>query len=440
MNTLNFNSNLKPFFPNFVLNLFNKMKKLIILSICLTRIIYSQWNIQTTFNPAQSLQAIKFYDANTGYTCAPVYGGSFMEIHKTTNAGVNWVDQNAGYTGTRLMSIFILHPDTVFISGNEGLILRTVNGGTNWVTMYSEPTLQLWGIHFVNSFTGYTCGSNGRIMKTTNAGVNWFNQTSPVPNAFSSIFFLNDNTGFISGSAIALKTTNSGDNWINMNAPFFSGFENFREIYFFNENLGLYVSDAGRIVKTTNSGANWTLMTSGTTESLFGVKFIDALTGYACGNNGAIVRTTDGGNNWTAQTSPIIEILTDVWFTSANTGYISTWSGKVLKTTNGGMVPVTPISTEVPKEFSISQNYPNPFNPTTNIRFSIPQVGNGRDRSVQIILYDVLGNVVETLVNDKISPGTYEVTFNASNYSSGIYYYKLIAGGFTDAKKMVLIK
>jgi len=439
---------MQSFFLNLVSNI-STMNKLIILLVSLSGILYSQWNIQYTFSPAQSLQAIRFYDANTGYTCAPVYGGSTFEIHKTTNAGVNWVDQNAGYTGTRLMSIFILHPDTVYISGNEGLILKTVNGGNNWVTINSEPALQLWGIHFVNSFTGYTCGSTGRIMKTTNAGVNWVNQTSPVPNAFSSVYFINENTGFISGSAIALKTTNSGTSWINMNAPYFSGFENFREIYFFNENLGLYVSDAGRIVKTTNSGANWALMNSGTAQSLFGVKFVDAVTGFSCGNAGAIVKTTDGGDNWTLQSSPLNEILTDVWFTSANTGYISTWTGKVLKTTNGGVLFINKIGNEVPGKFSLGQNYPNPFNPSTTIRFAITSNLKAGMKSemlnTKLIIYDILGREISTLVNEELKPGTYEVEWpapsgNANNYPSGVYYYKLVTDNYSETKKMILIK
>lgn len=415
------------------------MKKLIIIFTVLflfPSIVSSQgWVIQHTFNPAQSLQAVRFFDANTGYTCAPVYGGSMLEIHKTTNAGVNWTDQNAGYTGTRLMAIYILHPDTVFISGNEGLILRTVNGGNNWITMFTEPALQLWGLHFVNSLTGYTCGSTGRIMKTTNGGVNWVNLTSPTATSLSSVYFINENTGFISGYAIALKTTNAGASWQNMNAPFINGFENFREIFFFNENLGLYVSDAGRIGKTTNSGTNWTLVTSGTTESLFGVKFVDALTGFACGNNGAIIRTTNGGDSWSAQTSPLNEILTDVWFTSANTGYISTWTGKVLKTTNGGITYVNQISSEIPHEYLLSQNYPNPFNPSTVIKFQIPEAA-----FTELNVYDVLGRKVSQLVNEKLQAGVYETEWNASAMPSGIYFYRLKSGNYTKTHKMILIK
>jgi photosystem II stability/assembly factor-like uncharacterized protein len=413
------------------------MKKIYFLAIFIPFVSYSQgWFIQHTFNPAQSLQTVKFYDANTGYTTAPVYtGGSMLEIHKTTNAGVNWIDQNCGYTGTRFMAIHILHPDTVFVSGNEGLILKTVNGGNNWVTVNSEASLQLWGLYFTNSFTGYTSGSTGRIMKTTNAGANWFNLTSPTMTSLNSVYFLNENTGFISGYAIVLKTTNAGANWINLNAPFISGFENFREVYFFNENLGLYVSDAGRIVKTTNGGANWTVVTSGTTESLFGVKFTDAMTGYACGNNGAIIRTTDGGDNWSLQTSPLNEILTDIWFTTPTVGYISTWSGKILKTTNGGITYINPVSTEVPENFGLEQNYPNPFNPATNIKFRIPAAG-----FVKLVIYDVTGKEISTLVNEELAPGTFEVKWNASSNPSGIYFYTLSSGGFTQTNKMILVK
>jgi photosystem II stability/assembly factor-like uncharacterized protein len=398
---------------------------------------YSQgWIISHTFSPSQSLQTIEFFDENTGYTTAPVYtGGSMLEIHKTTNAGLTWVSQNAGYTGTRFMAIQIIHPDTVYISGNEGLILKTVNGGTNWVTINSEPSLQLWGLFFVNSFTGYTCGSGGRIMKTTNSGVNWVNLSAPTMTSLSSIHFINENTGFISGHAIALKTTNAGANWVNMNAPFISGFENFRAIYFFNENLGLYVSDAGRIVKTTNSGAVWNLVESGTTQSLFGVEFIDAMTGYACGNAGAIVRTTNGGDNWSPQVSPLNEILTDVCFTNASTGFISTWSGKILKTTNGGVTAITQLGTEIPERFELKQNYPNPFNPVTNIGFRIADFG-----LVTIKIFDVTGKEIVSLANEELSPGVYEIDWNAANFPSGIYFYTLNTKDLLETKKMILIK
>ncbi|WP_348344684.1 T9SS type A sorting domain-containing protein, partial [Ignavibacterium sp.] len=93
----------------------------------------------------------------------------------------------------------------------------------------------------------------------------------------------------------------------------------------------------------------------------------------------------------------------------------------------------------IPAVFELSQNYPNPFNPSTKIRFSIPNVGFELAQTV-LKVYDVLGNEVATLVNEEKPAGIYEVEFNASKLSSGIYFYKLSAGAFTDIKKMTLIK
>jgi hypothetical protein len=92
-----------------------------------------------------------------------------------------------------------------------------------------------------------------------------------------------------------------------------------------------------------------------------------------------------------------------------------------------------------PETFLLEQNYPNPFNPTTKIRYSIPNVGFGLAQTV-LKVYDVLGNEVATLVNEEKPAGSYEVTFDASNLSSGIYFYKINAGSFSDTKKMILIK
>ncbi|HJY63624.1 MAG TPA: ammonia-forming cytochrome c nitrite reductase subunit c552 [Ignavibacteria bacterium] len=112
----------------------------------------------------------------------------------------------------------------------------------------------------------------------------------------------------------------------------------------------------------------------------------------------------------------------------------------VLVYSRQAIIGIIPISNEVPMRFELTQNYPNPFNPTTYINFAIP-----KQSDVTIKIYDITGREVKTLVNQKMIPGTYKVDWQSDNnagkiVSSGVYFYRIIAGGFTDTKKMVLVR
>jgi hypothetical protein len=93
-----------------------------------------------------------------------------------------------------------------------------------------------------------------------------------------------------------------------------------------------------------------------------------------------------------------------------------------------------------PNQYELYQNYPNPFNPTTKIQYSIPKDGVSEKQEVKLVIYDLLGSEVVTLVNEEKSAGNYEVEFNASNLPSGMYIYKIQTNNFSDTKKMILLK
>ncbi|MCX6163745.1 MAG: T9SS type A sorting domain-containing protein [Ignavibacteriae bacterium] len=112
----------------------------------------------------------------------------------------------------------------------------------------------------------------------------------------------------------------------------------------------------------------------------------------------------------------------------------SIWSD-VWNFTTLNQIGINLISSEIPTEYKLFNNYPNPFNPNTIIRFQIKD-----SRLVTLKIFDVLGKEVEILVNEKQSPGIYEVSFNGSNLSSGIYFYTIRSGDFTDTKRMLMIK
>jgi hypothetical protein len=101
------------------------------------------------------------------------------------------------------------------------------------------------------------------------------------------------------------------------------------------------------------------------------------------------------------------------------------------------MLGLNNISNELPAQYSLSQNYPNPFNPVTKIKFDI---SGSSEKQTLLSVYDVLGREVTVLVNQQLQPGTYEADWDASAYPSGVYFYKLEIGSFTDTKKMVLMK
>jgi hypothetical protein len=118
----------------------------------------------------------------------------------------------------------------------------------------------------------------------------------------------------------------------------------------------------------------------------------------------------------------------------AGVSYKSVAITKVLDWMNG--ITSTPdIDAAVPMSMALFNNYPNPFNPATTITYAVPS-----DRSVSLVVYDMLGRQVRTLVNEKQSAGTHSIAFDASNLSSGIYLYTLRSGNFSQTKKMMVLK
>jgi hypothetical protein len=100
-----------------------------------------------------------------------------------------------------------------------------------------------------------------------------------------------------------------------------------------------------------------------------------------------------------------------------------------------GPIGIQNISSEIPGKFMLYNNYPNPFNPETIFKLDV-----AKSRAVKLTVYDLLGRVVDVLYDGYLEPGKYSVRWNASNYSSGVYYYKMESGTFSDVKKMVLLK
>ncbi len=416
---------------------------LIILFLCSVSItgVHAQW-IQQNSGTGVSLRDIRFANNSTGWIAG--YNGTIL---KTTDGGINWLPQNTGTTYS-LLSLFTIDGVNLWTVGTNGVVLKSTNGGTYWVSKSSGTSNNLSSIYFINSSLGWA-GGDYDMLKTTNGGDNWFTQTTGLNIPVSSMCFFNENTGIVVGGTSIKKTTNGGFNWITVQ---FYCCHSLMSSCFVNLSTGWAVGTLtypnqrfGEALKTINSGSNWNgLTTPSGDREYYSVFFTNSNLGWICGYQGLIIKTDNGGTNWYHQLSGTSNHLLSVYFVNTLTGWISGSAGTILKTTNGGgPVGITQIGTEILQFFSLSQNYPNPFNPVTKIKFDIPTPLNppeGGTQEVRLIIYDILGTEIAVLVNERLSSGTYEIEWDASNYPSGIYFYKLLTSEFIDTKKMVLIK
>ena len=183
------------------------------------------------------------------------------------------------------------------------------------------------------------------------------------------------------------------------------------------------------INKNTTSQSGWFIQS--TAYQLYGVCFKSAANGTAVGGSGTIVHTTNGGTNWIIQnnsgsTLNGVSFVNDIIGTAVGVG------GTILHTTNGGTTFVERdlrYTAEVPTSFLLRQNYPNPFNSTTVIQFGIPS-----SMFVSLRIYNVLGQVVSTVLNEEKPRGMYSIRWHA-NVASGVYFYRLEAQSTEDPTK-----
>jgi photosystem II stability/assembly factor-like uncharacterized protein len=436
------------------------MKKLLIVFLLIIThysllIAQPGWYIQQSTFPGIP-QDLFFIDSNTGWIML-----DSGRIIRTTNGGTNWSQPYYHQSPYHITKIKFVNSLTGWAVGGESyynpwcfeysIIMKSTNGGINWITQFSDS----WGPHFNDlavvdtnfAFTTtagtdqYCMASTGGLVKTSNGGINWL--SDPILGlTLTSVYFTNSETGWVSAYAVSdvppiknyiYKTTNKGVNWIRVfKDSIFAFTPSIQRIYFPDLNTG-YKIYGWKMKKTTNSGLNWTSLDSLNTYNPADMFFVSSDTGWIIKNN--IKRTNNGGISWTIQNAPAS--ASKIFFVNANTGWAL---GSVLmKTITGGITFINQITNHIPEKFSLYQNYPNPFNPVTKIRFEIP-LSKGGMGVVLLKIYDITGREIQTLVNEKLNPGSYEVTFDGSNFASGVYFYQLKTSDYINTKKLILLK
>ncbi len=386
------------------------------------------------------LNSVYFLNTYTGWIVD--YNGMIM---KTVDGGTIWKTQTT-MQYNNLASVFFINDSIGWVSGGywsnniSGVLYKTTDGGLNWFSQinYYESFL-IANLYFINEQTGWavncTNDEGWGVMKTNDGGNNW--STLYIGHFISCLYMLNELTGWASGcnpgatEGAVLKTTNGGINWTDLFVPIS---EQFNAIYFANQNSGWAVGIDGIIAKTIDGGSTWFEQKS-THHSLNAVQFVNENTGWIVGFNG-ILKTTNGGSDWGYQ-NITDKILWSVYFINQNTGWATGNPGLIYKTTDsGGPEEIIPVN------YGLNQNYPNPFNPKTTITFSLPL-----DSDAKLEIFDISGKKVTTLISGILQGGIHNAIFDGTNLSSGVYFYKLTAvdimkhsGTFIETKKMILVK
>lgn len=431
-----------------------KTAGLLIFAILFVKLTYGQNQSYTESNSGttNNLTSTKNVYCGNIVVCTWLCGNNGT-LKRSTNRGANWIDARGNLPTTNFHVIFsddcyCLEASLYYTINGVPYHALTYDGGLSWTSQViswsnyvdMEKTYRSHPLYYdhLDEDTLFVYGDpkNARwgLAITTNGGQTFDTAGLYIPQIGSEWGW--NNAMDIKGGHIWFGTNNSHiyrgirlRNWQALPTP---GMVNSYSVWF-NDTLKGMVGGENGILFTTNGGNSFTPLPIGGSGNVNGI-------------------CSDGGPNWWAVRGPNI-------FYSSNTGtnwsivytapagnynYIivdSTGHHFVGIRDNGGVtigvstIGIQQISSEVPEAFRLEQNYPNPFNPSTNIKFQI-----AKSSFAKITIYDISGKVVNTLVNEELKAGTYEVYFDGTNYASGVYYYMLEAGNYIETKKMVLIK
>jgi len=373
----------------------------------------------------QKFYDIKFTSSTNGYIIGEQ--GRFM---KTTNGGGNWTGIDIG-TNLTTYKMYI-NGTTIIASADNGLIFKSTNNGSNWTRIPTSTTQPLYSLFFTSASEGWAVGGGGVVLHTVNTGANWTSMVVDANTTFNTIDGFSSTELLIAGTnGKVYKSINGGANWTLIGTGTSNTINSIKK--FGSTFMGL-TGKNGLVMYSTNKGDTWVNI-SNSSFDFSDIAFVDDTHFYVCGNAGRIYYTQNRGTSWFYQYTADEHNLIGINFTDATHGFSIGNGGTILRTLTAGTIGVGNITTTIPTEYKINQNYPNPFNPVTKISYDISKSG-----IVKIKIYDILGREIQTLVNQVQEPGSYSIEFNGNTLSSGIYFYRLEINGFSESKKMTILK
>lgn len=392
-----------------------KIFSMLTIQVLLVQLTISQWT--QVPNGMGTNRYVYTLTSNSGNLFA---GASSGGVYITSNNGNNW--QQTSLTVPVIQSLFS-GGSYLFAGTAEQGIYYTSNNGTNWVQS-SLNNKTIYSFTRKNSALFAGSDSSG-VYRSVNNGASW----SASGLGGQTIYSMEEAGGLIiAGTADfgMYVSTDEGASWIPV--PFF----NLAVFDLTADSNIVYAGTSDGLYRSTNYGMNFTQFAL--SEENVGAVCVSGSMLFAGTFSGGVYVSSDGGAQWQQKNEGLTQ-LTSSALCILNNYLFNGTQNSVFRRPLPELIGIQQLSSEIPQNFSLSQNYPNPFNPVTHFGFRIADFG-----LVRLSVYDALGREVTILVDQQLRPGTYEASWDASAYPSGVYFYKLQAGKFSNVKKMILVK
>jgi photosystem II stability/assembly factor-like uncharacterized protein len=446
-----------------------------------------RWNKLTSDLPSHEVFTLLVETNNT------LLIGTDDGIYRSTDSGKTWLPRMNGLRKLSISNVSTLSNGSIYSTIEMSKAVFSTDFGNTW------SYLQSGSLGSYSNFNTFACNKKGflfagtseHIFRSTNDGIDWDTLKNGLPSYTYIKRFRFDSLGgiYAAGYSGMYKSTNDGDDWNALTfPPYTSLYEAIVDIasngiLLASTQLGIFENiSAYNVYRSTDRGSTWTCIDSDLGLSANGARVGQIAISpdgdsyvivSSSTSNTALFRSSDFGDNWhrvnfdsTISISQMVVNSEGKVFLGGNGVFCSTdkgntWTSVVsglggtnvtsLSISNSGYlfagtangvyrsvqsttsvmnwVPVMPVST------SLSHNYPNPFNPTTTIYFAI------RSQSfVSLKVFDLIGREVATIISEEMPAGNYSRQWNAVKMSSGVYFYRLQAGSYSETKKLVLLK
>ena len=460
------------------------------------------WTYPTNLSTgvAANLDKCEFFDDNNGI----IVGQNGNLLRTSNGGTTWTLIDNPMYiAGKSICTVAYYTADTIFAGGASGYLMRSVDGGLTWSDTYLSNSKTVYGLLPVNGKTVIACGQSGylyevKFVDATTIDDSLYN--TGTEDDFNAIVSHGDSIYLVSDEGNLFKTSLDKLDSLTQTVVD-AATDEMNDLVFIDDTLAFIAGKSGKVYRSEDAGITWIDETSPTTGTIYDLAYFNnALWGVT---NGQIIKlqleepgpepvsvtfnvdmsvwAIDGKfdpssdfvdiagtfNNWGASDilddsdgDSIYSIVLD-GFTPGETIEFKfringSWDDNTAEFPYGApgrqyVIPdsnstytayynndETPLNISpgaLPKTYVLRQNFPNPFNPTTDISFDLP-----KDSQVEMVVYNMVGQQVAVLKNEAMQAGSYSIHFDASQLSSGVYFYRIKAGDFTALKKMILLK